>query len=165
MRIAFLVLIIVLAQTVNAQTCNPSIVAEAPDSRYKITTSTVLDKQTGLVWMRCAVGQTWNGIGCTGTATAMTWQTALQTAENTIFAGKNDWRLPNQNELRSLVEPRCYSPAINTAMFPSASSDGFWSSSPHAYFSYNVWIVNFDFGYGYDGEDGSYAVRLVRAGQ
>lgn len=166
MRTAFLLLIMSLAQTVNAQTCNPGIVAEAPDSRYEIRTATVLDKQTGLVWMRCALGQTWNGTGCTGTATVMVWQTALQAAENTVFAGKNDWRLPNQKELQSLVEPRCYDPAINTAIFPNTLANGFWSSSPRAYHCNYAWIVYFSNGFNNHHCTGSsFAVRLVRAGE
>jgi hypothetical protein len=166
MRTLVLFLILALAQTVNAQTCNTAIVADAPNSRYQITTSTVLDKQTGLVWMRCAVGQTWNGTGCTGLPTYMSWQTALQTAESTAFAGKSDWRLPNQKELQSLVESRCYAPAINTAIFAGATTDGFWSSSPYAYYSSNAWFVNFNYGDGYgSSENNNYAVRLVRAGQ
>jgi hypothetical protein len=167
MRTLFLFFIMVLAQAVNAQTCNTAIVADAPNTRYKITTSTVLDKQTGLVWMRCAVGQTWSStVGCTGTPTMMNWQTALQTAESTTFAGKSDWRLPNQKELQSLIESRCSEPAININVFQNATTDGLWSSSPNAHNSNNAWLV--DFFNGNDGDetkDISLAVRLVRGGQ
>lgn len=168
MRTLVLFLTLALAQTANAQICNNAIVADAPNSRYKITTSTVLDKQTGLIWMRCALGQTFDGTGCTGTPTSMNWQAALQMAESTTFTGKTDWRLPNQKELQSLVENRCYAPAINTAIFPGTTSIGFWSSSPYARFSYfgYAWIVNFYLGYESNGYEGNgYAVRLVRLGQ
>ncbi len=166
MRLLFLFLTILLTQTANAQICNATIPADAPNSRYTVRTSTVLDKQTGLIWMRCALGQTWDGAGCTGSPTTMVWQTALQTAESTNFAGKNDWRLPNKKELESLVELRCSLPAINTFIFPNATSDVLWSSSPRTYYSSDAWIV--DFSHGNDNSDyksSVLAVRLVRAGQ
>lgn len=34
---------------------------------------TVTDPTTGLTWMRCSMGQTWDGTTCTGTASTYTW--------------------------------------------------------------------------------------------
>ncbi len=150
-----------------AQTCNPHIIADAPDNRYSMNANgTVLDKKTALTWMRCALGQTWNKGVCTGSAQSHNWQSALENAKNTEFAGKNNWRLPNQKELQSLVESRCYDPAINLTAFPNAVSDLFWSSSPVAYLSSSAWLVYFGYGYGaWYHKDGVYYVRLVRNGQ
>jgi len=149
-----------------AQTCKPNIAPDAPDSRYVLRAEgTALDKQTGLVWMRCALGQTWAGRTCTGTAQTYTWQRALQAAESTVFAGRSDWRLPNQKELQSLVERRCTTPAINLTAFPNTYY-WYWSSSPVANYNYNAWIVAADYGYdGWDYKGDSHAVRLVRRGQ
>jgi hypothetical protein len=125
---------------------------------------TVTHKRTGLTWQRCSVGQTWTGSTCSGTATGYTWDAAMVLKSN--FAGKSDWRLPNENELLSLVEYGAYVPAINITLFPNISTNGFWSSSTVANYSYYAWVV--DFGNGYDSFDyeyGGYAVRLVRAGQ
>lgn len=150
-----------------AQTCNSAIPADTANSRYILNTNgTALDKKTGLTWMRCALGQTWSGTTCTGTAQAYYWHIALQTAENTVFAGVSDWRLPNKKELESLLERRCYDPMINLTAFPNEVGKSVWSSSPYALDSYNAWIVNFTYGNGYGGFKGySYFVRLVRGGQ
>jgi hypothetical protein len=59
------------------------------------------------MWMRCALGQNWNGATCTGSGQAYTWQAALQAAEGSSFAGYSDWRLPDIKELSSIVEQAC----------------------------------------------------------
>lgn len=150
-----------------AQTCNPSITADAPNSRYFLNAKgTAIDKKTGLTWMRCSVGQTWDGSTCIGSPQTYSWKYALETAESTVFADKSDWRLPNQKELQSLIENRCFNPAINLTAFPNTGSDWFWSSSPNAISSYNAWVVKFSDGYdGYGFKSAGYAVRLVRGGQ
>ncbi len=104
---------------------NPRV---APDSRYvNLGNGIVRDTKTELLWKQCSEGQT--GASCTGTASTMNWQTALLTASNSSFAGFNDWRLPNVKELQSLVETGCSGPAINTTIFPNASSLEMWSST------------------------------------
>lgn len=169
MRILLFFILSILAQTINAQSCKSTILADAPNKRYILKNGmvgTVLDKQTGLTWMRCALGQTWRERwGCVGSPQLMPWQTALQKAERATFASLSDWRLPNQKELQSLVERRCYEPAINRAIFPGIASPAgarFWSSTPHID-NIGVWSVDF-----YLGEDinsnkvDKHAVRLVR---
>ena len=150
-----------------AQSCNEeAVIASAPDSRFQDNgNGTVTDLSTGLIWKQCAEGL--SGAGCaTGSAQGFTWQAALQHAEAEVFAGSDLWRLPNKNELASLVEQRCYSPAINERYFPNTPSNRFWSSSPYAGYSDSAWHVGFDDGhvYGYFKDFGRY-VRLVRAGQ
>ncbi len=107
-----------------AQTCNyDSIPATAPASRFTDNgDGTVTDKTTGLQWQRCSQGQAWSSGTCTGTATAHTWQAALQLAEAASYAGKSDWRLPNIKELASIVEQACNYPSIDLAVFPGTPS-------------------------------------------
>ncbi len=62
---------------------------------------TALDTVTGLLWMRCLVGQTWIGSTCTGKAKTFEWEAARTQTAN--FAGHSDWRIPSIEELRSLV--------------------------------------------------------------
>ncbi|MBP8284334.1 MAG: DUF1566 domain-containing protein, partial [Chromatiaceae bacterium] len=106
-----LCLALVAAGAAAAQTCKyGSIPATAPASRFTDNgDGTVTDRATGLQWQRCSEGQTWSSGTCTGTATGHTWQVALQLAEAASYAGQSDWRLPNINELASIVEQACYS--------------------------------------------------------
>ncbi len=161
------VAILVLSGTGHAaQTCRDDIRATAPDSRYQDNgNGTVTDLATGLIWKQCAEGR--SGAGCaTGSAQTFTWQAALQHAEAAVFAGSSLWRLPNKNELASLVERRCYDPAINSRFFPNTPSNWFWSSSPDADYSGYAWLVYFSDGYVSDSKKYyTRYVRLVRAGQ
>jgi len=151
----------------HGQTCNPNIVREAPDSRYQLLNgdTEVKDIQTGLIWQRCSLGQTWSGSSCTGTAATYNWANALQTAKNM----GDDWRVPNIKELDSLVEEACYNTAINETFFPATQANKlYWSSSPVANHTGYAWIVNFHDGGDYNGDGGKLYdgyVRLVRSSQ
>jgi hypothetical protein len=128
----------------------------------------VTDPRTGLTWMRCAMGQTWAGGTCSGTASAYAWDQAVALTGSTSFAGKSDWRLPNIRELQSIVDrSTSSSPAINTAAFPNAPSSDFWSGSLYANNSGYAWRVNFNDGYVFygNGRGNGNSVRLVRGGQ
>lgn len=145
-----------------AQTCKDTIKATTPDSRFTLLNggSEVKDNKTGLIWQRCSLGQTWNGSTCTGTANTYPWQNALKAAK----AVGNGYRLPNIKELTSIVELKCYAPAINLHTFPNTPSDRYWSSSPHAYGNYSAWGVYFLYGYDYNhGKGYQGAVRAVRS--
>ena len=155
--------------------CHPNITATAPDSRYIDNgDGTVTDQATGLMWKQCSEGQSTTTSACdTGPWDYYSWQEALQQAEALNsgggFAGFTDWRLPNRNELASLVERQCLSPAINTNLFPrTAWSLHYWSSSPSflANVSDYVWYVYFGTGE-FSGTNSSASghVRLVRGGR
>jgi hypothetical protein len=151
-----------------AQTCRSQseISATTPDYRFNDhSDGTLTDIQTGLMWAKCAEGM--SGSECTtGSAINRTWQTALVLAGSSSLAGYNDWRLPNINELKSIVEEQCYTPAINLLVFPNTPSWNFWSTSLVAGNSSNVWGVYFDYGNSSSlgRAIGRYA-RLVRGGQ
>ncbi|OGG99090.1 MAG: hypothetical protein A2600_00480 [Candidatus Lambdaproteobacteria bacterium RIFOXYD1_FULL_56_27] len=95
---------------------------------------TVTDLSTGLMWDQRET-------------TTMTWTAALSYCENLSLAGQTDWRLPNRNELESLVDDtKTSAPTINTTYFPSAVSDYYWSSTTYALLSTIAWLVNFNLG-------------------
>lgn len=85
----------------------------------------------------------------------------------TGLCGYSDWRLPNVDELLSIVDNNRVNPSIDSAYFPrTASWFWFWSSSPFAYYSDSAWIVYFGYGNVYNyGKNSSLHVRLVRGGQ
>ncbi len=103
---------------------NANLVETTPTADFDIsaTDGTVIHTKTGLMWKRCAEGQTWDGTTCTGSASNFNWQNALAAAANSTFAGYSDWRLPNIKELQSIVESCGYSPAINRTIFPAIPS-------------------------------------------
>lgn len=103
----------------------------------------VLDRLTGLTWLQNA--------GC---LPATGWQNALATA-NQLASGQcglndgsapGDWRLPNMNELRSLLDFGCVNPALSDGtgtgcyatdtnpVFSNVRVGLYWSSSVYAYF-------------------------------
>jgi hypothetical protein len=157
---------VLLAGPAQAQTCNDHIQAVAPDSRYtNHGNGTVTDTATGLMWKQCVEGLS-GPVCASGAAQTFAWQGALQHAQGHSFAGYSDWRLPNINELSSLVEERCYGPSINTTLFPNTPSECFWSSSPSTDYSDGAWGVRFDSGIvGDDVRNDGISVRLVRGGQ
>lgn len=64
------------------------------------------DPKTGLIWMRCSVGQTWTGSTCMGTPTKITGFSAhsftASLKHGKGFAGHKDWRLPTPYELSTI---------------------------------------------------------------
>ncbi|QQZ28859.1 DUF1566 domain-containing protein [Thiothrix subterranea] len=151
-----------------SQVCNNAIVANTPDTSFNVDdqNGTVTDKQTGLMWKRCAEGQAWDSVNkkCNGTAVAYNWQAMFDRAaiaNQTPFAGKIGWRLANIKELESIIETRCYAPAINATAFPDSPLADFWSSSIAG--GGFAWFLNFDVAYnGSVFRDEQKYVRLVR---
>jgi len=150
-----------------AATCNASIAASTPSAEFTDNgNGTVTHNRTGLMWKRCAEGQTWSAGTCSGSANSATWASALQSAVSATTGGYRDWRLPNIKELQSIVEEKCVTPSINESIFPNTPASSFWSASAYASYSDGAWGVYFGVGYAngslkYDGLQ----VRLVRAGQ
>jgi len=91
--------------------------------------------------------------------------TLATTVNQTGLCGATDWRVPNRQELLSLVNQARVQPAISVDYFPNTPGTRFWSSSPYVGSSYGAWVVNFNVGsVGYNGRDYTSAVRLVRGG-
>lgn len=157
--------------------CNAGITATAPDNRYTDNADgTITDRVTGLMWKQCSEGQSTSASACDTSPTPVssitfTWQGALQQAEafNNAggLAGYTDWRLPNRNELASLVERQCYSRSINENFFPAAFTlPGYWSSSANAGNPNVAWAVDFENGFvGSNAKTSAYFVRFVRGGR
>ena len=133
-----------ISSLVTAQTCLPTFDATAQiDEFVDNGDGTVTDESLGLVWMRCSLGQTWVNETCSGDATELTWQKALQAVHGYKYAEQLGWRVPNMKELASLTERRCVRPAINEIFFPNTSSDDYWTSTPSVVDPNRVWVIAF----------------------
>ena len=122
---------------------------------------TVTDTSTGLMWEI----KTDDG-GLRDKDNTYTWQQALNYCENLDLANHRDWRLPDSEELRSIVDYSKYNPSIDETYFPYTKSSGYWSSSTYAnrYPGY-AWLVFFRHGFdNYSYKYDSLYVRAVRGG-
>ncbi|MBO4441796.1 DUF1566 domain-containing protein, partial [bacterium] len=108
----------------------------------------VTDSKTGLMWQK-------------EYETGKTWQQALKYCEDSTYAGYSDWRLPNKNELASLINyEKSGSPY---SYFPDMPSDWFWSSSTLVYDTSYAWYVLFYNGFvNFHIKTYNYNVRCVR---
>jgi hypothetical protein len=83
---------------------------------------TIIDAATGLMWMQidsAVLNAGQNGDG------QLNWAQALEWAENLVYAGYSDWRLPNAKELQSIVD---YTRSPSTT--GSAAIDPLFSCTP-----------------------------------
>lgn len=148
-----------------AQNIKNYIGNNVPNTRYTLNgDGTLTDMQTGLMWMRCTLGSSWDGanVNCIGTGWGFGPRAAITHADESIYATHDDWRLPNITELRSLVGYDRFSPSINVKMFPNSQSSKHWTSSPSEKPN-RSWVVDFWDGSDYE-QDWNYSakVRLVR---
>lgn len=157
--------------------------AQADTSRYSAQGATVIDRESGLQWMRCNFGQQWSGNACTGAPTTFRWQdartAAVQLNRDGGFEGYSDWRLPTLDELLSLVycssgQPAAFkganragcggrhdTPTIVASLFPGTVEGWYWTSTSSS--SDLAWSVAFHYGYAdVDYKSFNEAVRLVR---
>ena len=130
---------------------------------------TVTDTVTNLIWDQCSQGQ--SGVACaTGSATIMIWAAALTaavTANAANYKGYSDWRVPNKNELESLVDiTKATNPVIDLTAFPATPTSSFyWSSTTYTPTPANAWSVYFSTGASFaDVKTATGQVRLVRSG-
>jgi len=106
---------------------------------------TLTDSATGLIWQKCSAGQgTTLGNCSTGTIVAYNWLNAIAYCEDLNLGGRTDWRLPNVNELRSLVDfTKISPPTIDSTIFPNFQSSYYWSSSTYGQSTSSAWYIFF----------------------
>lgn len=136
---------------------------------------TITDTETGLVWEKLSDDDSIHDKDNIYTwASAFTKVSGLNTG---AFAGHRDWRLPNHNELDSLVDLGNTDPAVdsafNTNCAPACTvttcsctqSLSYWSSSSLAASANYAWLVEFFFGLGdLEVKSTNGYVRAVRGG-
>ncbi len=96
---------------------------------------------TGLVWQKCILGQT--SPSCTGTSTKLDWSSAVNHCNTLTLAGKT-WRLPNIQELATLIHYGV-NPAYYTTTFPNGGGS-YWSSTTSSLSTSNAWAASWSAG-------------------
>ena len=121
------------------------------------TAGVVTDSTTHLQWQD---DYSDNG----GNIKSATWTNAIDYCEE-LLLDDGDWRLPNLNELTSLVDDTTSGPSISS-VFLNTTSYYYWSSTTVAGYTSLAWIVYFYYGVQYNYSKAySSSVRCVRAGQ
>ena len=151
--------------------------AASPSPRFTDNNNgTVTDNLTGLVWLKdagCFANVGGIAKGTDAASSYLTWPNAL-TWSNNLASGScglsdgsavGDWRLPNINELESLVDAQNYYPPLPTGHpFINVQANYYWSSSSYA--GSKAWYVLMDSGHvGSGNKTYNFYVWPVRAGQ
>jgi hypothetical protein len=128
---------------------------------FEESDDTVTDHTTGLMWQKLEVTDD------DGNVRTMTWEEALEYCETLELSGYGDWRLPNINELQSIVDYEEGFPAIDRNIFqeiPSDSDSIYWSSTTYDFDPKHAWCLRFIDGlvYQYDKSTTGRFVRAVR---
>ena len=132
------------------QTCSEYFAA-APSSLTETGPGILQDSETGLLWFRCNLGQTYENGKCIGNASNKTFDAILkdlaQIKESKSF--KKDrghsgsarvsrqvsfsdvaWRMPREADYDSITDVPCHSPKVNVTMFLDIRDDTYyWSST------------------------------------
>ena len=158
---AKLILIITLIINYISISAQPTV---GQSSQFYTKEHFVIDLYTSTEWMRCSVGQRWNGETCTGKIINLNhgqMEEVLKLASEQLGSG---WRLPSRKELESLVCRNCEVPKINTEIFPNTDPVPYWTGERNKFAKRHFWSVNFYTGntYGRFYPYQSLAVRLVR---
>jgi hypothetical protein len=118
--------------TAEARCVRGALVRREDAERYHVVDNsgdeTVLDRATGLTWQKQFGNES-------------SWQGALRYCEALEYAGFSDWRLPNSNELQSLLDFDSLPPCSKFPDMPPETSA--WSSSSVADQSRFGWHVEF----------------------
>ena len=123
----------------------------AKPSNFSRSGDIVTDGVTGLQWQDDSVGST------------MTWIDAIDHCEELTLGGDEDWRLPNVNELSSIVDYTSYRPSIDTSVFEHTAVTPKYFTSTQFQNGSNVFSISFDDGRHYNnGRTQSLFVRCVR---
>ena len=136
----------------------------AGDNRFVTKEHIVVDLERQIEWLRCSVGQRWNGSECSGNIVNLSLDIvpkALEIANEQLGGG---WRLPSKAELKSIVCNECPSPKIDKEIFPNTDNAPYWTGDQSIFNSKFYVSVNFHTGFSFNrfSPIKELAVRLVR---
>jgi cysteine-rich repeat protein len=126
----------------------------------------VADEVTGLIWQGCAAGM--SGESCTsGTVQLLDWPAAVAYCEELVWAGWDDWRLPDIHEMYTIVDYGGIDPEFDLTAFPGTPDSAVWSISACEARPGWSWVVADYPGTISEPRDGIelFATRCVRGGE
>ena len=153
-----------MAQAQSLDAGNPANEVIVKSGHFMVRDHLVIDLQHGVEWMRCSVGQIWNGTDCEGVAVQLTQEDvarAIVIANAQLGPG---WRLPSRAELEGLVCKACAPVKIELDSFPNTLGEPYWTGEVNGFAPRHIWTVNFMTGhtYGRFFPTQEVLVRLVR---
>jgi len=130
--VCFLSLAMCLGSVWGQQRCDATqFPLSAPTERFDDNgDGTVTDSMSGLMWMRCGVGQEWKNGDCVGDLKALDWRAAQSEADRVNGEGSfffSDWRVPSLRDLAMIIERQCQDPRTNLTVFPGTPPQSFWT--------------------------------------
>lgn len=130
-----------------------------PSPRFVRVSGMIADRETNLIWQDDYSDNN-------DRVKYTTWRSAIEYCENLSLGGYDDWRLPNVNELLSLVKyNNQYAPATFQE-FQKIKSNYYWTSTTYAREPKEAWTVSFYLGNtrNFNKRSENYYVRCVRGG-
>jgi hypothetical protein len=124
----------------------------------------VIDLRHGIEWLRCSVGQVWDGASCSGEVMTLDHAQIEQAINLANEQLGGNWRLPDREELEGLVCPTCGPPQIDAEIFPGTSGEPYWTGQVNNIARRFYYSVNFLNGWTFGRflPTKQLAVRLVR---
>lgn len=147
-----------LAGPVVAQTAQTT---QTEPTAIQLKQFTIRDREAGLEWLRCSVGQVWNGFTCIGNPRMLSLDEAMQAVALANKELGGSWRLPSVDELKSLVCMDCEPPKIDRRLYPNTAAAPYWSATKNRWSVGRYWTVNFYTGYTF-GRNAPNMARYVR---
>ena len=116
----------------------------------------VIDSKTKLQWQD----------NLETTVVKKTWSEAINYCEDLTLGGYNDWRLPNINELYSIVDKEASGYIPISSVFQNTVWHNYWSSTTKISKDSDAWYIDFSIGNSdWNNKNNSYFVRCVRDGK
>ena len=83
------------------------------ERRFVTENHIIIDLEKKIEWLRCSVGQRWDGSKCMGEIVNLSLEMVPMAIKIANEQLGGDWRLPSKVELTSIVCKQCPSPKIN----------------------------------------------------
>ncbi len=99
--------------------------------RFEVRDTTVIDRLTRLEWRKDTIFE----------GRAMGWEEALRTVARLNRETSDTWRLPNINELESLVDCARHTPALPPEHPFTRTEEVYWSSTTSMYIPEWAWAL------------------------